>query len=154
MKLTSVLESLNLWIMYLHFIWSWPFSLLIFFVYLLLHDCINLLCEEEKLLWNKPRNNCIWIFFSILIVFLTSQIIFYPFDDNLSRDFNVLTHHSLISVRVIAVWSQDHKLETYMYLIPNVFILNYFYEKRLKDNTVCMKYKYKKWWKINFILKL
>lgn len=46
----------------LHFIWRWPFSRLIFFIYLLLHDCINLHCEEENLFWNKPRYNCISIF--------------------------------------------------------------------------------------------
>lgn len=48
--------------LYLHFIWSGPFSRLIFFIYLLLHDCINLHYEEENLFWNKPRYNCIWIF--------------------------------------------------------------------------------------------
>lgn len=36
--------------LYLHFIWSGPFSRLIFFIYLLLHDCINLHYEEEKLI--------------------------------------------------------------------------------------------------------
>lgn len=48
--------------LYLHFIWSGSFSRLIFFIYLLLHDCINLHYEEENLFWNKPRYNCIWIF--------------------------------------------------------------------------------------------
>lgn len=47
---------------------------------------------------------------------------FFPFDDDLNRDFNLLTQHSLISVRVIALWSQDHKLKTYMYLVHNVFV--------------------------------
>lgn len=65
LKLTPILEA---WIsalltLYLHFIWSGPFSRLILFIYLLLHDFINLHCEEENLFWNKPRNNCIWIFF-------------------------------------------------------------------------------------------
>lgn len=58
---------------------------------------------------------------------------FFPFDDDLSRDFNLLTKHSLICVRVIALWSQDHKLKTYMYLVHNVLVYNYyFHEKRFK----------------------
>lgn len=69
---------------------------------------------------------------------------FFPFDDDLNRDFGLLTQHSLISVRVIAPWSQDHKLKTYMYLVHNVFVQNYyFHENVLKNNTVCIKYKHK-----------
>lgn len=47
---------------------------------------------------------------------------FFPFDDDLNRDFGLLTQHSLISVRVIAPWSQDHKLKAYIYLVHNVFV--------------------------------
>lgn len=111
--LVLVLESLNLRILYLHFIWSWPFSLLIFFVYmyLLLHDCINLHCEEENY-FEINREKKLHLIFSILLIFPTSQTIFNPFDD-LNQYFNLLTQHSLISMRVIALWSQDHKLKTY-----------------------------------------
>lgn len=110
LKLTPILEA---WIsalltLYLHFIWSGPFSRLILFIYLLLHDFINLHCEEENLFWNKPRNNCIWIFFYYFDYILKLTNYVFPFWWWFKLGFNLLTQHSLISVRVIALWSQDH----------------------------------------------
>lgn len=69
---------------------------------------------------------------------------FFPSDDDLNRDFNLLTQHSLISVRVIAHWSQDHKLKTYMYLVQMfLYRIIIFMKNVLKNNTVCIKYKHK-----------
>lgn len=48
------------------------------------------------------------------------------FDGDFNEDFNLLTHHSLISMRVTALWSQDHKLKTYTRIEFQIFYIELF----------------------------
>lgn len=48
------------------------------------------------------------------------------FDGDFNEDLNLLTHHSLISVRVTALWSQDHKLKTYTRIEFQIYCIELF----------------------------
>lgn len=47
------------------------------------------------------------------------------FDGDFNEDLK-LTHHSLISMRVTALWSQDHKLKTYTRIEFQIYYIELF----------------------------
>lgn len=51
---------------------------------------------------------------------------FFPFDGDFNEDSNLLSHHSLICMRVTALWSQDHKLKTYTRTEFQIFYIELF----------------------------